>query len=158
MQQHRAQLTSSTANAQPGTRIDAARPGICSTPAAGRPGAANRAPEFRGLGGSFNGRHPAAHLGTNHVISPAVSRLQSVTSTAALCSRRTTGPQGTEVPSSVFDSSPSRRHVSGQHLCKTLPLSCFCIAPAANPSALHAVSMILSFFPGASRGSVSVCR
>lgn len=71
MQQHRAQLTSSTADAQPGTRIDAARPGICSTPVAGRPGAANRAPEFRGLGGSFNGRHPAAHLGTNHVIQPS---------------------------------------------------------------------------------------
>lgn len=48
MHQHRAQLTSSTADAKPGTGIDAARPGICSTPAAGRPGAANRAPEFRG--------------------------------------------------------------------------------------------------------------
>lgn len=97
MHQHRAQLPSSTADAKPGTGIDAARPGICSTSAAGRPGAANRVPEFRGLGGSSTAgiRRPTWAPTTSSAQQfPGCSRSQA--RAAALCSRRTTGLQGTD--------------------------------------------------------------
>jgi hypothetical protein len=131
MQQHRAQLNSSTTDAKPGTGIDAARPGICSTPAAHRPGAANRTPEFSLPRGAWRARSAAGIRRatwaptTSSAQQFRASRLQPVTSTAA---------DDHWAPGHLrffFDSSTSRRHVSGQHLCKT--------------SALHAVSMISSF-------------